>query len=160
MPEIEGVEFLRRFRELNPRALRILVIAHGDAKILGEAINDGNIDRCVAKPWEPDDLRLTVQRAIEVYALAAGLAHEINNPLVCMNTLLSLAPEKREVDDASFWGDYRELACGELDRIRGLVETMSRLGRGGQASLSPAERSTPVRSRARSFACSVGRPSG
>jgi len=328
MPGIEGVEFLRRVRELDSRALRILVTAYGDAKILSEAINDGNIYRYVAKPWEPDDLRLTVQRAIEAYALeaeratllkelmilnrlsrtihrdidcgrlhetlltalreeldfdgyslllldgesndrlrfranepndevadrlssiefnsktapafldrllkgdsqllldgeameleapvrawltevsadevfvvplmgkervvgalavdnrrggqrlgvdgrmlieglamqaviaienarlvddlrrsraqvrrvdrlgtlgtlAAGLAHEINNPLVSINTFLSLAPEKRETDDPSFWGDYHELACGELERIRGLVETMSRLGRGG-----------------------------
>jgi signal transduction histidine kinase/FixJ family two-component response regulator len=326
MPGIEGVDFLRQVRELDSRALRILVTAYGDAKILGDAINDGNIYRYVAKPWEPDDMRLTVRRAIEAYALeaeratlldelmilnrlsrtihrdidcgqlhenlltalrdeldfdgsslllfegetgrlgfkanepnddvaerllsiefdarsapefigcllkgdsqlllsddsadletpvrnwvtevsaeevfvvplmgkervigalavdnrrggqrlgadgrmlieglamqaviaienahlvddlrrsraqvrrvdrlgtlgtlAAGLAHEINNPLVSLNTFLSLAPEKRQTDDPSFWGDYHELACGELERIRGLVETMSRLGRG------------------------------
>lgn len=330
MPGIEGVEFLRRVRELDSRALRILVTAYGDAKILGDAINDGNIYRYVAKPWEPDDMRLTVQRAIEAYALeaerstlleelmilnrlsrtihrdidqghlddtllqalrdeldydgcslllfeegtnqlgfattepnddvaerlgeitftsdtapnfldrlgkgdsqmligdeavdleapvrawltevsaeevfvvplagkqsiigalavdnrrggpklgadgrmlveglamqaviaiensqlvddlrksraqiarvdrlgtlgtlAAGLAHEINNPLVSLNTFLTLAPEKRDVDDQGFWGEYHELACGELERIRGLVDSMSRLGKGGQAA--------------------------
>ncbi len=48
--------------------------AYGDAKILGDAINDGNIYRYVAKPWEPDDMRLTVQRAIEAYALEAERA--------------------------------------------------------------------------------------
>jgi signal transduction histidine kinase len=329
MPGIEGVEFLRQVRELDSRVLRILVTAYGDAKILGDAINDGNIYRYVAKPWEPGDMRLTVQRAIEAYALeaeratlleelmilnrlsrtihrdidggslhetllvalrdeldfdgcslllrdtdsdtvrfvasapdddvafrisdiefdrteapifldrllkgdsqmlrgddavelekpvrawltevaaeeifvvplagkenvigalavdnrrggqalgtdgrmlveglamqaviaienanvmddlrrsraqiqrvdrlgtlgtlAAGLAHEINNPLVSLNTFLSLAPEKREADDPIFWGDYHDLACAELERIRGLVETMSRLGGGGNA---------------------------
>ena len=40
MPGIEGVEFLRRAQELDARALRILVTAYGDAKILGDAIND------------------------------------------------------------------------------------------------------------------------
>jgi signal transduction histidine kinase len=63
--------------------------------------------------------------------LAAGLAHEINNPLVSIHTFLSLAPEKRGEDDPSFWVDYHDLACGELERIRGLVATMSRLARGG-----------------------------
>ena len=71
MPGIQGVEFLRRVRELDARVVRILVTAYGDAKILGDAINDGNIYRYLAKPWEPDDMRLTVQRAIEAYALEA-----------------------------------------------------------------------------------------
>ena len=74
MPEMEGVDFLRHVRELDSRTLRILVTAYGDAKTLGEAINDGNIYRYVAKPWEPDDMRLTIQRAIEVYALQAERA--------------------------------------------------------------------------------------
>ena len=330
MPGIQGVEFLRRVRELDSGVVRILVTAYGDAKILGDAINDGNIYRYLPKPWEPEDMRLTVRRAIESYALeaeratlleelmilnrlsrtihrdidrgrlyetllsalreeldfdgcalmlcdadsvslrfaaaepndevagrlreisfdetsapifldtlykgdsqmlhgdeaaelevpvrawltevsaeeifvvpligkervvgalavdnrrggqrlgadgrmlieglamqaviaienaqlvdelrhsraqvrrvdrlgtlgtlAAGLAHEINNPLVSLNTFLSLAPEKRESDDPSFWGEYHELACAELERIRGLVESMSRLGRGGPAA--------------------------
>jgi signal transduction histidine kinase len=78
-----------------------------------------------------------VDRLGTLGTLAAGLAHEINNPLVSLNTFLSLAPEKRETDDPSFWGEYYDLACAELERIRGLVESMSRLGGGGPgASLS------------------------
>ena len=71
MPGIEGVEFLRRVRELDSQVVRILVTAYGDANTLGDAINDGNIYRYLPKPWEPDDMRLTVQRAIESYALEA-----------------------------------------------------------------------------------------
>jgi signal transduction histidine kinase len=66
--------------------------------------------------------------------LAAGLAHEINNPLVSIHTFLSMAPQKRRVDDSEFWGSYHDLACREVERIRGLVETMRRLGRGGATS--------------------------
>jgi signal transduction histidine kinase len=61
--------------------------------------------------------------------LAAGLAHEINNPLVSIRTFLSLAPAKRTEPDREFWVDYHELALKEVDRIHGLVKTMGRLGR-------------------------------
>jgi len=61
--------------------------------------------------------------------LAAGFAHEINNPLTSIHTFLSLAPQKRNEADENFWGDYYELTCSEVDRIRNLVSTMSRLGR-------------------------------
>jgi signal transduction histidine kinase len=92
-----------------------------------------------------DDLRRSreqVRRADRLGSLgtlAAGLAHEINNPLVSINTFLSMAPSKRHEGDTEFWGSYHALACREVERIRGLVETMRRLGRGGVASAMPRE---------------------
>jgi two-component system NtrC family sensor kinase len=64
--------------------------------------------------------------------LAAGLAHEINNPLVSIHTFLSLAREKRNEDDEEFWGEYLDVAASEVERIRSLVLTMSHLGRVGR----------------------------
>jgi signal transduction histidine kinase len=331
MPGMTGVDFLIRVRELDPKTIRVLVTAYGDAETLSVAINDGSIYRYVPKPWEADELRLTLKRSIEVYALdrerealvreltavnqiaqtinqeldlaplldqllsaitdelgfdaaailffddqqeslridrlvpaddpvskeitsepirasaapafisrladgeaqilnvakvtdyeapirrwmievaadeilivpligkksvigaiavdnrrggaafdvsdrtlleglatqaviaienarlvedlrrsrqqvlradrlgtlgtlAAGLAHEINNPLVSIHTFLSLAGSKRTEDDKEFWGDYYRLACQEVDRIRGLVTTMNHLSRSGVES--------------------------
>jgi two-component system NtrC family sensor kinase len=332
MPEMNGVEFLSRTREIDDRCVRMLVTAYGDAKILGDAVNDGRIYNYIPKPWEPEDMKIAVRRAIESYAvnrersalvdelsllnrlsrslyreldlrkllklvldaahdelgydgaaimltdssgeqlswmglapdddvasrlrslqiskrsaprffsklmqgelqalefanmpdldepvrnwlsevsadeiivvplvgkeqvigllavdqrsggrrfgaddrtlldglatqvvvaienarlvedlrstreqvrradrlgtlgtLAAGLAHEINNPLVSIHTFLSLAPQKRDENDAQFWGEYHELAAAELERIRGLVATMSRLAHGGRGEVS------------------------
>jgi CheY-like chemotaxis protein len=69
MPGMTGVEFLTRARELDPKTIRVLVTAYGDAETLSIAINDGSIYRYVPKPWEAEDLRLTLKRSIEVYAL-------------------------------------------------------------------------------------------
>lgn len=76
-------------------------------------------------------------------ALAAGLAHEINNPLVSIHTFLSMAPEKRHEDDEEFWTDYHQLASREVDRIRRLVDTMRRLGRDGGGAQAEREHFDP-----------------
>jgi signal transduction histidine kinase/CheY-like chemotaxis protein len=84
-----------------------------------------------------DDLRRSreqVRRADRLGSLgmlAAGLAHEINNPLVAINTFLAMAPAKRAENDLEFWGEYHQLTMREVDRIRELLRTMRRLGQGG-----------------------------
>jgi signal transduction histidine kinase len=98
----------------------------------------------IENAWLVEDLRRSreqVRRADRLGTLgtlAAGLAHEINNPLVSVNTFLSMAPAKRKENDEEFWGNYHALACREAERIRGLVETMRRLGQTG-AGAAPRE---------------------
>jgi signal transduction histidine kinase len=98
----------------------------------------------IENAWLVEDLRRSreqVRRADRLGTLgtlAAGLAHEINNPLVSINTFLSMAPAKRKENDEEFWGNYHTLACHEAERIRGLVETMRRLGQTG-AGAAPRE---------------------
>jgi len=81
MPGMSGVEFLARVKELDPGTVRILVTAYGDAQTLQAAINNGAIYRFVAKPWNPDEMRVTLKRGIEVYSLErerAQLLHEFS----------------------------------------------------------------------------------
>jgi signal transduction histidine kinase len=81
---------------------------------------------------------LRADRLGRLGTLAAGLAHEINNPLVAIRTFLSLAPSKRAEDDPEFWNGYHALACREVDRIGTLVSTMVHLAR-GQGNDAPRE---------------------
>lgn len=65
MPEIDGVEFLRRSCEIKPECVRLLVTAYSDSNILINAINHGKVYQYIKKPWEPSDLLITLKSAVE-----------------------------------------------------------------------------------------------
>ena len=69
MPEMSGVEFLEKVAERQPRTIRMLLTGYADMSALVRAINDGRIYRYIQKPWEPDELRLNVKRALEAWEL-------------------------------------------------------------------------------------------
>lgn len=69
MPEMDGVEFLKRVQLAKPETMRILLTAYSDANILIDAINYAKIYRYVKKPFNPDELQLIVSAALEYYQL-------------------------------------------------------------------------------------------
>jgi two-component system, NtrC family, response regulator HupR/HoxA len=70
LPSMSGVEFLERAIELAPNAVRMMLTGYADIGSLTRAVNDGRIYRYIAKPWEPDEVRLNVKRALEAHDLA------------------------------------------------------------------------------------------
>jgi signal transduction histidine kinase len=58
--------------------------------------------------------------------MAAGLAHEINNPLVPISTFLQMLPAKRREtpEDSEYWGTLYQVTVKEVERIRGLVRQL------------------------------------
>src|SRR5262249_37287459 len=69
MPEMTGVEFLRRLREVSPDTVRLLFTAYADIKAVVDAINQGNVYRYITKPWEPQELQAVLRQAAEYYDL-------------------------------------------------------------------------------------------
>ena len=69
MPEMSGVEFFQRALEIRPEAIRILLTGYTDIEAIIRAVNEANIFYYIHKPWEPDELRMIVQRAVEQYQL-------------------------------------------------------------------------------------------
>ena len=70
MPEMTGVEFLAQVFERYPTKVRIILTGFADMDAIIRAINDGHVYAYITKPWEPDDLKQVVRRAVEHYALA------------------------------------------------------------------------------------------
>lgn len=58
MPEMEGVEFLEKARDIYPDAKRVLLTAYSDTNAAIKAINDVQLDYYLMKPWDPPDEKL------------------------------------------------------------------------------------------------------
>src|SRR5918992_3316524 len=69
MPEMSGVEFLERTIERHPEIIRMILTGYTDTEALIQAINVGRIYRYIQKPWDRQELKITVKRALECYAL-------------------------------------------------------------------------------------------
>ncbi len=68
MPEIDGLELLRRLRALRPQLPVILLTAHGSVASAVAAMREGAFDY-IAKPFDNDELRALVARAINLTRL-------------------------------------------------------------------------------------------
>src|SRR5262245_47412216 len=70
MPEMTGVEFLAKVFALHPTTVRIILTGFADMDAIIRSINDGHVYAYITKPWEPDQLKQVVRRAVEHHALA------------------------------------------------------------------------------------------
>lgn len=69
MPGMNGVDFLRRVTDRWPRTVRIVLSGYADAASVVAAINEGQIYKFIPKPWNDDELRVTIRNALEKYSL-------------------------------------------------------------------------------------------
>ena len=69
MPKMTGVTFLKKSREINQEALKILVTGFSDMDTVVNAINHGNIYYFIHKPWSYHSMRIVIQKALEAFQL-------------------------------------------------------------------------------------------
>ena len=69
MNVMDGITFFKETRDICPDAIRILLTAHGDMKLAMDAINEARVYKFITKPWNNNDLAITIQRALEHYDL-------------------------------------------------------------------------------------------
>lgn len=70
MPEVTGVEFLKKIAPSHPHVIRMILTGFSDVQDIIAAINEGGVYRYITKPWDKDDLKITIDRALESYVLA------------------------------------------------------------------------------------------
>jgi signal transduction histidine kinase len=96
---------------------------------------------------EPRDRLAHADRLAAIGTLAAGMAHEIRNPLVSVRTFIQLLPER--LDDEEFRTSFRDLALGEIDRICGLINDLLAFSRPALAEREPTDVAEAARQIAR-----------
>jgi len=69
MPAMTGVQLLEQSIVVCPDTIKILLTGYTDVQALVDAINAGSVYKYIAKPWDADELKLTVRRALEAFEL-------------------------------------------------------------------------------------------
>lgn len=69
MPGMNGVDFLREVCLRYPETIRIVLSGYADTSAVVAAINEGQIYKFIPKPWDDNELRETIQNALELHRL-------------------------------------------------------------------------------------------
>jgi response regulator RpfG family c-di-GMP phosphodiesterase len=115
MPGLTGIDTLFKILENYPDSVRMVITAYTEVRDLIDAINRGHIYKYIVKPWNKDDLQVTLKNAVELHLLTrqnrklmvdlveanamleervqqrTGELHETNGALTRINQQLSAA---------------------------------------------------------------------
>lgn len=89
MPNIKGDELLKRFHEISPTTLKIMLTGQATTEGVTNAVNWARLYRYISKPWEAKDLTLTVNEAIKSFYREQKLEIQ-NKELKQMNEVLEV----------------------------------------------------------------------
>jgi response regulator RpfG family c-di-GMP phosphodiesterase len=81
MPNMNGVEFLSKVREISPNTVRIMLTGNANLNVAINAVNDGNIYRFLNKPVEANVLHQTILDGIKQYRLITAEKVLLNKTL-------------------------------------------------------------------------------
>ena len=98
LPDVDGLEALKRIREVDGKALVIIITAYDDMKTTVEAIKSGAFEYLV-KPLDFTELDLTIQKAFQVSKLEDKLHYlvEEKQKEYTIDNIIGRSPQMREV---------------------------------------------------------------
>jgi response regulator RpfG family c-di-GMP phosphodiesterase len=69
MPGMSGTEFLAEIKEKYPDIIRIILTGYTEVDTITESINRGHIYKFFLKPWNDENLKLEIRKALDQYDL-------------------------------------------------------------------------------------------
>jgi DNA-binding NtrC family response regulator len=77
MPEMDGISFLAEVRKIKPEVPRIILTGYADKENAIKAINEVGLFQYIEKPWDNDDLLITIRNGIDKQRLMKQLNEKI-----------------------------------------------------------------------------------
>jgi adenylate cyclase len=133
MPGMTGVQFLEKTLSEFPDTLRMVLTGYSDVEAVIEVINTGRVFRYITKPWDENELRMTIENARQLYQLQTRnrrLVEELQTKVEEQERTLKLfmryVPETvveralKDTSDSIFEGELTHIAVLFCD-IRGFT---------------------------------------
>jgi YesN/AraC family two-component response regulator len=112
MPAMDGLSFLERVAQLQPRAVRMILTGSADFETAQRAINEVGLFRYLTKPWHDLELASHLEAAIERAAEAARQRQgTLSAQEIERQRLEALEPGITQVE----WGPGGEVLMPSLD---------------------------------------------
>ena len=146
MPEMDGATFLAAVRQHSPETIRILLTGYADLSSTVAAINEGEIYRYVAKPWNDQDLTLLVHDALERRALLRenarldAVTRAQNEELRALNAGLEAKVAERTAALSAALGRADDAHRQLRQSFTAMVRVFSELSEAGTASAGHGRR--------------------
>lgn len=121
MPGMDGPTLLSEIYHRDPECINILLTGYADLSMITKAVNEGHIFRYMSKPWNDEELVITLQQALEYQAVKRDrdallkLATEQNDKLQELNASLEHRVKAR-TSELQQTADMLDLAYDELRR--------------------------------------------
>jgi signal transduction histidine kinase len=131
---LTGLVALHRNRDLRIFSGEDLNILAGVASAASVALENARLSRQLRRS---ETALERANRLSSIGTLAAGIAHEIRNPLTAVKTFLDLLPSR--LDDREFVSSFRELSLSELRRVTDLIADLLAFGKSTSTERRPVE---------------------
>jgi len=113
MPGMDGIEFLKHVRAKLPEATLMLLTGYADKESAITAINKVGIYRYLEKPWDNNELKQSIENALERSRLIRSL----------QDSITELEATKQELAQHNF--QLEELVKARTEALQGAYQTLS-----------------------------------
>lgn len=140
MPGMTGVQFLEQTLTDYPDTIRMILTGFSDTEAIIDVINHARIFRYITKPWDEQELRMTIENARQLYELQQSnknllreLQHKVEEQERTLKLFMKYVPEAvveralSNTTDSIFEGEMKEVTVLFCD-IRGFTPLSEELG--------------------------------